>query len=106
MERRWRSLVSLAALVVVLAGMKAAGALLAPVVFGVMVAAISAPGVIWLSRHGVPALVGALFVLALDIGIVWLFGGMLYVAAGDVERRLPVYMDQLSGVMASVGHSL
>ena len=106
MERRWRSLVSLAALVVVLAGMKAAGALLAPVVFGFMVAAISAPGVIWLSRHGVPALVGALLVLLLDIGIVWLFGGLLYVAAGDVERRLPVYLDQMSVFMASLGHSL
>src|SRR5262245_31345005 len=106
MERRWRSLVSLAALVVVLAGMKAAGALLAPVVFGIMVAAISAPGVIWLSRHGVPPLLGALFVLALDIGLVWFLGGLLYVAAGDLERRLPVYIDQLSVFMASLGHSL
>src|SRR5262245_41013724 len=106
MERRWRSLVSLAALVVVLAGMKAAGALLAPVIFGIMVAAISAPGVIWLSRHGVPALFGALLVLLLDVGIVWLFGTLLYVAAGDLERRLPVYLDQLSVFMTSLGHSL
>jgi predicted PurR-regulated permease PerM len=106
MERRWRLLVSLAALVVVLAGMKAAAALLAPVVFGIMVAAISAPGVIWLSRHRVPAVVGALFVLLLDIGVVWLFGGLLYVAAGDVERRLPVYLDRLSTFVASLGHSL
>ncbi len=106
MERRWRLLVSLAALVIVLAAMKAAGALLAPIVFGIMVAAISAPGVIWLSRHRVPAVVGALFVLLLDIGIVWLFGGLLYVAAGDVERRLPVYLDRLSAFVASLGHSL
>ena len=106
MERRFRVLVSLAALVVILAAMKAAGALLAPVVFGIMVAAISAPGVIWLSRHGMPALFGALLVVLIDIGIVWLFGGLLYVAAGDVERRLPVYMDQLSAFMASLGHSL
>ena len=106
MERRWRLLASLAALVVILAGMKAAGALLAPVVFGVMVAAISAPGVIWLSRHGVPALLGALLVLAIDIGVISLFGGLLYVAAGDVERRLPVYIDEFSSFMASVGQSL
>jgi predicted PurR-regulated permease PerM len=106
MERRFRILISLAALVVILAGMRAAGALLAPVVFGVMVAAISAPGVIWMSRHRVPALLGALIVLALDIGVITLFGGLLYVAADDVERRLPMYMDQLSGFMASVGHSL
>jgi predicted PurR-regulated permease PerM len=106
MERRWRFLVSLAALVVIVAGMKAAGALLAPVVFGLMVAAISAPGVIWLARHGVPALFGALFVLVLDIGIVGLFGGLLYVAAGDVQRRVPMYLDQFSVFMASIGHSL
>lgn len=106
MERRWRLLVSLAALVVILAGMKAAGALLGPVVFGIMVAAISAPGVIWLSRHGVPALVGALLVIVIDVGVVWLLGGLLYVAAGDLERRLPIYVDQLSAVMASLGHSL
>jgi AI-2 transport protein TqsA len=106
MERRWRLLVSLAALVVILAGMKAAGALLAPIVFGVMVAATSAPGVIWLSRRRVPALFGALFVLLLDVGIVWLFGGLLYAAAGDVERRLPVYLDKLAVFMASLGHSL
>jgi predicted PurR-regulated permease PerM len=71
-----------------------------------MVAAISAPGVIWLSRHRVPALLGALLVLALDIGVISLFGGLLYVAAGDVERRLPIYLDQLSAFVASVGHSL
>jgi len=106
MERRWRLLGSLAALVVVLAAMKAAAALLAPIVFGIMVAAISAPGVIWLSRHRVPAVVGALLVLLLDIGVVWLFGGLLYVAAGDVERRLPHYLDQLSSFIASLGHSL
>jgi predicted PurR-regulated permease PerM len=106
MERRWRLLASLAALVIVMAGMKAAGALLAPVVFGIMVAAISAPGVIWLARHGVPALAGAVLVLVLDIGIVWLFGALLYVAAGDVQRRLPVYLDQFSDFMASIGHSL
>ena len=106
MERRWRLLISLAALVVILAGMKAAGALLAPVVFGVTVAAISAPGVMWLSRHRVPAVLGALLVIAVDIGIVSLFAGLLYVAAGDLERRLPIYLDQLSAFMASLGHSL
>lgn len=106
MERRWRLLVSLAALIIVLAAMKAAVALLAPIVFGIMVAAISAPGVIWLSRHRVPAVVSALLVLFLDIGVVWLFGGLLYVAAGDVERRLPLYLDQLSAFVASLGHSL
>src|SRR5262245_43953003 len=106
MERRWRLLVSLAALIIVLAAMKAAAALLAPIVFGIMVAAISAPGVIWLSRPRVPAVVSALLVLLLDIGVVWLVGGLLYVAAGDVDRRLPLYLDQLSAFVASLGHSL
>jgi predicted PurR-regulated permease PerM len=106
MERRSRLFVSLASIVIVLAGLKVAGAFLAPIVFGIMVAAISAPGVIWLSRHGVPALFGALLVLLLDVGIVWLFGTLLYVAAGDLERRLPVYLDQLSVFMTFLGHSL
>jgi AI-2 transport protein TqsA len=61
--RKADPLITLAALVVVVAGFKAASALLVPAVFAAFLAIIGAPAVQWLRSHRVPRVVAVLTVI-------------------------------------------
>ncbi|RME86333.1 MAG: AI-2E family transporter [Zetaproteobacteria bacterium] len=105
-----RGLMVAAAFVIVVAGMKAARALLAPFLLALFIAIAVLPAMLWLRRHGVPipaaitviatALLGALSGLGVAIGR----------AAADLSRKLPQYeaglraqLDHFLGVLASWG---
>lgn len=96
MSERLSWLVGTAAVAVILGGLRWAGELLAPVLLGVMVAALTSPLVVASLRRGVPPLVGALLVLGLDVSVLGLFGGLLALAVSDLQERLPLYLQKLS----------
>jgi len=88
-------LITLAALVVVIAGMKAASSIIVPFIFAVFIAIICAPLLSWLTRRGVPAVLAVLIVL---FGIL-LFGFLLMLAMGSsmqsFSNALPGYQANL-----------
>lgn len=96
MSERLSWLVGAAAMVVILGGLRGAGELLAPVLLGVMVAALTSPLVVALLRRGVPPLAGALLVLGLDVSVLGVFGGLLALAVSDLQERLPFYLQKVS----------
>lgn len=103
MSKRVQVLMGLAALVVVLGGLRAAKDLMTPVLAGLMVAAISSPLVISMLRRRVPPLMGALLVLVLDVGVLGLFGVLLALAASDLQEQLPLYLQKLTALADRLG---
>ncbi|HEX2734835.1 MAG TPA: AI-2E family transporter [Polyangiaceae bacterium] len=89
-------LVTLAALVILLAGLKAAEELLVPLVFAGFLAILTAPAVLWFRQRGWPAWLGvSLVVVLVLIGLVGLgtvFGGSL----NAFIARVPRYQDRLN----------
>lgn len=96
---------TLAALVIVIAGLKIAAPLLLPLLFAAFLAVIAAPAVLWLERRGLrPVSAVALVVLAALVG----FGAMLTASLDSFAAALPGYRvaleSQFDGAMASLAH--
>jgi AI-2 transport protein TqsA len=89
---RYRVLLSAAAAVVIIAGLRQAEDFCVPVLLGVMVAAVSSPLTTWMLRKGAPPLAAAGAVLLLDITVLGSLGSLFYLAASDLQERLPVYI--------------
>lgn len=88
-------LITLAALVVIIAGMKAATSIIVPFIFSVFIAIICAPPLAWLTRRRVPALLAVLIILV----AILLMGFLLALALGtsieQFTRALPGYQANL-----------
>ena len=102
-QKGLRTLLSLAALIIVLAGMRAAASFLVPVAFAVILSILSYPIMGWLVRHRVP------FSLALSLTVLTIVGivaALVIAAIGLLERvqgDLPQYMDALQTQVDSLG---
>jgi predicted PurR-regulated permease PerM len=88
--------VTLAALVIVVAGLKAAGTILVPFLVAVFLAAMSAPLVLWLERRRVPAVVAVFFAMIVLIASLTAFGALLTTAMSGFNEALPGYQDALT----------
>ena len=88
-------LLSLAAFVIVCAGVKLAAPILAPVVLGGYIAIVNVPLVTWLCRRRVPLGVTVSCALLADA---LMLGGFVWLLVGAMTRlslRLPVYLSRL-----------
>ena len=95
---RGQRFLNLAALVVIVFGLRFAEAFLVPVIIGIVVAAVSAPLVNWISRRGAPTVVSATVVLLLDIAVLSGMARLLLLAASDLQGGLPVYLSRFSAL--------
>ncbi|MEJ2037406.1 MAG: AI-2E family transporter [Desulfosarcinaceae bacterium] len=84
-------LLSLAAFVVIIAGMKAATGILIPFILSAFIAIISAPPMFWLQRKGVPSLLAMLIVVACILLAGVIIGALVGQSINDFMQDLPVY---------------
>lgn len=95
-------LITLAAFVVVVAGMRAGADIIVPFLLAVFIAIISAPALDWLERRGLPRAVSLIVVLvvlvAVGTGITGLVGSSLQKFTGN----LPEYTARMNGYMQSL----
>lgn len=95
---RGQRILNVAAVVVMVIGLRFAEAFLVPMTIGVVVAAVSAPLVNWFSRRGSPTVLSAAIVLLLDIGVLSGLARLLLLAASDLQDGLPRYVSRLSAL--------
>lgn len=100
--RRLPPLVVLATLVVIIAGMKAASALLEPFLLAIFISVLCAPLVTWLTRRGWPewaavslTMVGLVILLSLGVGLVG-------TSINGFLKQLPVYQSALNARVGGV----
>jgi len=100
------TLVGLAAAVVVIAGLRAAQALVVPFMLALFLAIIAAPGVSWLRRRGVPVAVAVLVVVLVMLAVLSAVGVLL---GGSVNRFLaaiPQFQERIDGLVGSLSELL
>ncbi len=90
-----RILVTVAAFVIVIAGMRAAGSILVPFLLSAFLAIICAPPLFWLQRKGVPTPLALLIVVAGIMGIGFLMGLLVGASLKGFSEALPVYQTRL-----------
>lgn len=91
-----RFLLSLAAFVIIVAGMRAAEALLIPFLLSLFIAVIAAPPLFYLKEKGLPSGVAMLIVVAMIVVIGLLIGWMIGGSLNDFTANLPKYQERLS----------
>lgn len=101
-----RTLIIGAAIVIILAGMKAASPVLGPLFFSVFLAVIFGSLLHWLEQQGIPPRYALLLTLAVFLAIIAVF---VVVIAGSFLRilaDLPLYQDELEQSLELAGPSL
>lgn len=89
-------LVSAAAFVVVVAGMRAAQPILEPCLLAAFVAVISAPPLFWLQRKGLPTAVAMLLVIGAVAGMGLILATLVGKWVFEFSQALPVYQERLT----------
>ena len=97
-----RILVTVAAFVILVAGMSAAKVILVPFLLAAFIAVISAPPLFWLQRKGLPTWL-ALSVIVFAVLIIGLLvSGLVGSSVKDFSRDLPVYEEKLRAQSSSI----
>ena len=78
--------IGLAAFVIIIAGVKAASAVVIPILLSIFIATIAAPAVFWLENHKLPRVLAFLIVLLSVIAILLGFG---YILSTSLDNFLP-----------------
>jgi predicted PurR-regulated permease PerM len=93
---RWaRILLTVAALVIVVAGLRAASSILVPFFIAAFLSVIASPLVFWLERKGVPAGLAVLIVVLGILGIGVGMGTLVGTSLNDFTQALPEYQTRL-----------
>ena len=95
-------LISFAAFVVVVAGMRAAESILVPFLLSVFIAVISAPMLFWLTKKGLPTWLALLIVIGGVIGVITGIIALIGTSVDDFSRALPFYKTRLGELSAGL----
>lgn len=96
------TLITLAAFVVVVAGVRAAEAVVVPFLLSIFIAIISAPALFWLEKNRVPRWLAMLTVLGAIIAIAVLLSVLIGSSVRSFSQDLPHYQQRLSGLLAQL----
>ena len=95
-------LLTVAAFVVVIAGMRAAVTIVVPFLLAAFIAIISAPPLFWLHRKGLPIWLALIIVIFGVLLIGFLISGLVGSSIKDFSSDLPVYEAKLRALIAGV----
>ena len=94
-------ILTLAGLIIVVAGMKAASSILVPFFLAVFIAVICAPPLFWLQRKGVPKVIALVLILVFILIVGVLFGALIGPPLNHFLSSLPSYQERLSTYIGS-----
>jgi predicted PurR-regulated permease PerM len=94
--------VSLAAFVIVVAGIKAASSIIIPFLLSVFIATISAPAIFWLEKLKIPRILAFLIVLSFVVFMLFGFGYILTTSVDSFLANTPVYTAKIMELVGSM----
>jgi predicted PurR-regulated permease PerM len=102
----FRGSIILASIVIIIAGLKAAQAIVAPLMVSIFVATTVSPFVLWLTRHRVPAIVAVLIVVLVFLTVGAATGTLVGTSIDEFTGNLPFYEEQLKDKTSALLHMI
>lgn len=96
-----KTIVLLAAFVVLMAGLRFAQPLLLPIFLAIAIAALTQPVVAWLERHRVPHVLAIILAVLLDLAVIAGLASVVGTSAQDFYERLPEYQAKIKAILRS-----
>ncbi len=100
-----RGAMVIAAIVIIIAGMREASAILVPFLLAIFIAVIAGPPVLWLKKKGVPSALAVLLVVLLMLGIGFGMAAVLSTSLSGFYQQMDSYqssLDQQKNVLFNV----
>ena len=101
-----QALLAVAAVVVIVAGIRAASAIFVPFLLAAFISLLCAPALFWLQEKGLPAAVALLVVLLGLLGVGAVLGSLLGTSINEFTRSLPSYQVRFAAVVEQVSGTL
>jgi len=95
-------LVSAAAFVVVVAGLRAAQEIVVPFILAAFLALVSLPAMHWLQRKGLPSWAALIVITALVLIVGGLIVGIVGASVNKLSQQLPAYRERLASLQISL----
>ncbi len=95
-------LLTTAALVVVMAGVKSAEPIVTPFLIALFIAAIGAPPMLWMTHRRVPQLLALAVVMFVIIGMALVMSGLVGSSLDGFSRNLPEYQVRLQSISGQI----
>lgn len=96
-----KTLITLAAIVIVVAGLKLAGTLFLPFLVAIFLSVLCTPGVLWMERRGLQAGAAVAIVMIVALTILAVFGALISTTFGAFAAALPGYQAALGDLVTS-----
>jgi len=100
------ALMAFAAVVVIVAGLRAASSLFVPFLLAGFIGLLCAPALFWLRDRGLPTPIALIVVLLGLLGIGALFGGLVSTSINEFTRALPAYQKSFGSIITSLTTTL
>lgn len=101
-QAAWRGIVAIAAVVVIIAGMRAASDLIVPFLLALSIAIIFLPPLTWMRRHHVPTALAIIIVFLLIIIAISGVGALIGNSISNMVQDLPQYQKRLQEVLQEI----
>ena len=95
-SKTFQLLLILASFVIIIAGMKAAEAIIVPFLLAAFLAIITSPPFIWMQNKGVPKVLALLFIIVAFLAVLFLIGVLIGTSVNDFTSNLPFYQEKLT----------
>ncbi len=96
----------LAAVVIIVAGIRSASSIFVPFLLAAFISLLCAPALFWLQEHGLPTAIALVVVLLGLFGIGAVLGSLIGTSINEFTLRLPVYQARFAELLAQVTDTL
>jgi predicted PurR-regulated permease PerM len=100
-SQQGRTIIIAAAIVILLAGLKAAASIVDPILLAAFIAIVTGPAVAFLMRRGVPDTLAVILVLLLAVAALGGIGAIIVGSITDFSQTLPLYQTRLTQLSTS-----
>ncbi|HPP80811.1 MAG TPA: AI-2E family transporter, partial [Deltaproteobacteria bacterium] len=103
-DERFRpdTLLAVACLVVIIAGMKAASGIIVPLLLAVFISMMCKTPFAWLKKKGVPALPAIVIIMTVITSALFALGSYLGISINDFLQELPVYQSRFQDLLDGI----
>jgi predicted PurR-regulated permease PerM len=101
-QSRGSAVISFAAVIVIVYGLQMAKVVLVPFLIAAFLALITVRPMLWMQRHRVPAILGALIIVSAMMLVLFLVGAIVGTSVAEFTAALPSYQQRLDVIVQGI----
>jgi len=101
-SKTFQLMLIIAALVIIVAGMKAAESIVVPFLLSIFIAIIASPPYFWMQSKKIPKVIALFLIIIIFLSIIFFIGLLIGTSVNDFTSKLPFYEERLQNQTGAV----